>query len=286
MIENISLEYLKTFYLVAKVGNITKVAEKTFVSQSAITQTIQKLERKTGYTLLTRYKRGVKLTNVGQELYNKLDEVFVSLKNIDLYFENLNSISIGELRISCGTNLSKKVLLNPLCKFLNDYPSITIKQVDASNIESCEMLSNGNIDIFIAPKDENMIKKFNSYPIITEKYVFVCSKKYFDDCYQNGQREYVLQTKGAKSREIFDKYCEQKNIPFESKIEVAGYNMLIELCKKDKGIIMVPYYLVENEIKLKQFVEIECEDMPQIEYCAYTNKIINNKIVDTFLKYV
>lgn len=286
MIENISLEYLKTFYLVAKVGNITKVAEKTFVSQSAITQTIQKLERKIGYTLLIRYKRGVKLTDIGQELYNKLDEVFVNLKNVDLYFENLNSISTGELKISCGTNLSKKVLLNPLCKFLNDYPNVTIKQFDALNTESSEMLLNGNIDIFIVSKDENMAKRFNFFPIITEKYVFVCSKKYFDNYYQNGKREYILQTKGSKSRELFDKYCEQKKIPFECKIEVAGYNMLTELCKKDMGIIMVPNYLVENEIKLKLFVEIESEDMPQIEYCAYTNKVINNKIADTFLKYL
>ncbi len=286
MIENISLDYLKTFYLVAKVGNITKVAEETFVSQSAITQTIQKLESKIGYTLLTRYKRGVKLTDVGQELFNKLDEAFLNLKSVDLYFENLNSVSVGELRISCGTNLSKRVLLSPLCEFLYDYPNISFKQFDKSNVESCEMLSNGKIDIFIAQKDENMAKKFNFLPILTEKYVFVCSKRYFENYYKNGQREYILQNKGSKSREIFDNYCKQNNVAVESKIEVDGYNMLIALCKKDKGIIMVPSYLVESEIKSNIFIEIGSDKMPQIEYFAYTNKVVKNKIIDTFLEYL
>ena len=40
----INFEYYKVFYYVAKYGKISAAAEKLFISQPAITQTIKKLE--------------------------------------------------------------------------------------------------------------------------------------------------------------------------------------------------------------------------------------------------
>ena len=286
MFENINLEYLKTFYLVAKEGNITKVAEKNFISQSAVTQTIQKLEKILGYTLFIRNKKGIELTRVGKQLLEKLVPVFSYLDATNTFFENLDAMKQGEIKIACGTNLAKKVLLRPIDNFLNDYENIKIKQYDGVSSEFEEMLMNSKIDIFITQKDEKLTEKFNFLHILTEKYVFVCSKWYFDNKYAKGERNYILQGSGSNSRKIFDNYSASHNLEYKTNLEVAGYNMLIELCKKNKGIAMLPLYMIEKEIEDKSLVVIESDNLPQLEYVAYTNKFVENKLIDKFLKYL
>ena len=145
---------------------------------------------------------------------------------------------------------------------------------------------NNKINIFIAQKDEKLAEKFNFLHILTEKYIFVCSKKYFENQYTKGKRNYILQDSGSNNRKIFDSYSASHNLEYTANLEVAGYNMLIELCKKDKGIAMMPSYLVEKEIEDGSLVIVENNDLPELEYVAYTNKFVENKLVKNFLKYL
>ena len=71
---NISFEYYKVFYYVAKYKKISSAAEELFVSQSAVTQTIQKLEEQLGGNLFVRTKTGIELTEIGNKLYNSIYE--------------------------------------------------------------------------------------------------------------------------------------------------------------------------------------------------------------------
>ena len=62
---NINLELYRLFYDVALTGNISKTAEKLFISQPAVTQSIQKLEEQLGGKLFYRVPKGVMLTEEG-----------------------------------------------------------------------------------------------------------------------------------------------------------------------------------------------------------------------------
>ena len=72
--ENIDLELYRVFYEVVKYKNISKAAEAMYISQSAITQSIQKLENMLGGKVFYRNKRGVELTEEGENIYNYIKE--------------------------------------------------------------------------------------------------------------------------------------------------------------------------------------------------------------------
>ena len=44
--------------------------------------------------------------------------------------------------------------------------------------------------------------------------------------------------------------------------------------------------MIEKEIEDKSLLVIESDNLPQLEYVAYTNKFVENKLVDKFLKYL
>ena len=60
-----NLQQLEYFLAVAKLLNFTRVAEKYFISQTAVTQQIKSLEEQLGVKLFNRTKRKVELTPAG-----------------------------------------------------------------------------------------------------------------------------------------------------------------------------------------------------------------------------
>ena len=56
---NTNFENYKTFYFVAKYGNITAAAEALYSEQPNVTRTIKNLERDLGCVLFTRSNKGV-----------------------------------------------------------------------------------------------------------------------------------------------------------------------------------------------------------------------------------
>ena len=62
-------ENLRTFLLLVKLKNFTRVAEHLFVAQSTVTNRIAELERETGVRLLRRETRNVALTEEGKTFY-------------------------------------------------------------------------------------------------------------------------------------------------------------------------------------------------------------------------
>ena len=80
---NADLELYRVFCEVVKHKNISKTAESMYVSQSAVTQSIQKLETILGGNVFNRNKNGVELTEEGRNLYEYIKD-------------SLETISTGE----------------------------------------------------------------------------------------------------------------------------------------------------------------------------------------------
>ena len=76
---NVNFELYKVFYEVANCKSISKGAEKLMISQPAVTQSIQTLERELGGKLFIRTPKGVILTNEGLELYNYIKEAVYTI---------------------------------------------------------------------------------------------------------------------------------------------------------------------------------------------------------------
>ena len=65
------LKQLKYFQSVVRLGSFSAAAEKNFISQSAISQQVQSLERELGFALLVRKNRSFSLTPAGEYFYRK-----------------------------------------------------------------------------------------------------------------------------------------------------------------------------------------------------------------------
>ena len=73
---NISYDYYRVFYYVAKYRSFTAAARVLINNQPNVTRMMKRLEEELGCTLFIRQRRGVLLTPEGEKLYAHISVAF------------------------------------------------------------------------------------------------------------------------------------------------------------------------------------------------------------------
>jgi len=69
-VNNLDINLLKTFLSVVQLGSFSKVADKEFLSQRAVSKQISKLEADLGVALFTRNANQIQLTPQGKFFFS------------------------------------------------------------------------------------------------------------------------------------------------------------------------------------------------------------------------
>ncbi len=263
---SINLEYYKVFYYVAKNKKISLAADKLFVSQPAITQTIQKLEEQLGTTLLARTKSGIELTETGKMLYNFTAQSIEILDNIEYKFNKYENLEEGIIRIRTGSNLAKLLLYDAIENFSKDYPNIQIEIATGSPNVAVELLHTGEIDMVLTYLPYE--KKYNNL-MITEctkkEYIFAMSKDYCESNNVNVNKledlnnySLILPKRTSAIRGMFDEKFGNKITNFH--YEIAQEQMKKEFIMRDMGIGFIIKDEVKKELKEGKVIAIDLKE--------------------------
>lgn len=129
---NISYDYYRIFYYVAKYGSFTRAAEAMGNSQPNITRAMNNLESQTGLPLFVRSKRGILLTPEGKQLYEHVKIAFYHLLQAEEEMKKGSELSSGNVVIGVSEIALHEVLLSKLTAFHQKYPCIRIQLTNQS----------------------------------------------------------------------------------------------------------------------------------------------------------
>lgn len=124
---NIDLNSLSTFIVVARERSFIRAAAQLGVSQSALSHTIRRLEEKLGIRLLARTTRGVSTTEIGERLFTNIEHFY---DGIDAELNALNDLKekpTGTIRINAHEHSVNTILWPKLSKLLPDYPELNFE---------------------------------------------------------------------------------------------------------------------------------------------------------------
>lgn len=287
---SINFEYYKVFYVVAKHLNITKAGQELFISQPAVTQTINKLEKELGEKLFLRSNKGLQLTTFGKEVFNKVEKGVLSLAQIKLDAENFGGLKQGSLVIGAGTHLTKAVLSKPMAMFSKHFPNINIAIKDNKKEIMLQMLSAGHIDLFVSNNLFLDNEKFDFVPLFKDKRVFVASKEFLEQnkphTFENfSKNKFIVISKGSSSAKELSDIAEKKQFTISPKLEVEGYSLIISMVARGLGVGFLPEFIVKEEIKKGDFVALDLGvTVPEIDYGIVVNKNYITKPAYVFLQ--
>ncbi len=254
---NINLELYKTFYIVAKHMSFSKASRELYVSQSAISQSIKRLEDTLNTSLFIRSNK-ITLTNEGKDLYNNLINAFSYIDNFEDNIKDTISMKKGSVRIGASDTISKYYLLKYIKIFHDKYPNIDIILKNKPSPECNQLLLDGEIDFAVInyDKDATTLKTINITQLTSTENIFIAPLKYKELSNKritlNKLCEYPLITLESNSttRMLFDKLMKERGYHIKPHIEVQNIELLIKLTKIGLGISFVPdISLDENNMK-------------------------------------
>ena len=120
----IELSTLQVFLVAAEERNFSNAAKRLNLSQSAVSQNIQSMERLYGVTLFVRRGRTVELSEAGQTILPMVQEVLRSARMLEDGFQEIHNQVGGELLIGCSTSAGKYLLPVLLSDFQKQYPAV------------------------------------------------------------------------------------------------------------------------------------------------------------------
>lgn len=282
------------FYEVAKAGSFSKATNQLYISQPAISKSIQKLEDALHTRLFLRNSKGVRLTPEGQLLFQHLDTAFSAITSAETKLETLTRTDGGTLHIGVSMTLCKYLLLPYLSAFIREHPQINIRIRCQSSNETLKMLADDAIDIGLVGMPEHKTG-FIYENLVEIEDIFVATSTYMSHLPQDmtSTREILeastlmLLDKNNMTRQYIDDYLAKNQIQTKDYIEISNMDLLIEFAKIGVGVACVIKNFVQEELADGQLQQIPL-DIPihkrDVGF-AYKKTHLQNDALSCFLDF-
>ena len=168
------IESLKYFQKIAKIKSISKVANKSHISQPALSQQMKKLENSLGKKLFIRSNKGVQLTNSGEIVLKYADNI---IRTYEKMINGLKEQEKKEINIEGEFSIATYCLPCALVSMQERFPTHNYNLISNSSKKIEEDVLNDICEIGFITKpsrEENLI----SEKIITEKVVLISPYNY------------------------------------------------------------------------------------------------------------
>lgn len=242
----INMREIEVFLAVAKNQNISRTAQELYISQSALSSWISRMEEYCGVSLFRRTNRGVVLTPEGEQLYARLDIAYnrfrVSVEEICGTYKNMSS---DVLRIGC---LNRLAVMDAFGKkqglFFERYPERELSVERFNFHELRDRLLCRELDLIISlSTDIEPYKEFESCPIGIFPQYFIVKKDTKDVSELNGQ---TLIIEAPTSREGVERICKEKGIVPGCVRYVNSYILMTSLVAAGEGFAIDGKMVTEN----------------------------------------
>ena len=123
---DIEIKHLKLIKTIAKTENVTKAAQKLFITQSALSRQLIDLEKRLGISIFLRTKKRMILTKEGNNLLQTANTILGELERAELEISKIVKGETGRLRIGVQCMFCFEWLPRIMKAFQERYPKIDL----------------------------------------------------------------------------------------------------------------------------------------------------------------
>ncbi|PRR79553.1 HTH-type transcriptional activator CmpR [Clostridium liquoris] len=244
---------LRIFYEVAIKLNMTTVAESMYISQPAVSQTIQELEKELNVRLFDRIGKKLHLTYEGEiflqyvrRILNIYDEGINRIKDI-------NNLAEGKIKIGASTTIGIYVLPDIIGKFMKKYKNVDISIAIENTKIIADMILENKIDFAFVEgpvyEEDIMVEDF-----CEDELVIITSKEHNWAELQGinldkiAESRIIMREKGSGTREVFENMLNSKGISYKIAFELGNTEAIKKAVEAGLGISCISKRCVKDEI--------------------------------------
>jgi len=269
MIPQLNLLHLKYFCDAVVNKSISEAAKLNFVSQSAVSQAISKLEISLGVRVVLHTRQKFQVTEEGMIVFEQARHVFKAIQDIQEKIHLNHDVVTGSINFVSTHSLGMSVIPKTYQKMRSSYPHVEISYRCGNLNFIRNALRQGEAEFAIVVYDQDFAQ-FEKHPL----------KKGCFHLYQNKEAPLTLlevgilvdSSTGMHVESLRDWFFHSGRAELKIQTQLSGWEVVARFTEMNIGIGFFPDYIVEhNRYPHLQLFPI---DLPAFEYeiCAIHNK--------------
>lgn len=259
------LDLYRIFHTVSRNKSFSKAAQELYMTQSAVSQSISKLERDLEIQLFYRTSKGVVLTNEGQILNEHVSNALGMIHVAEDKILEFKTYKKGKLRIAVGDTISRYFLLPFLEDFHTAYPGIKLNIINGTTTEICEFVKSGRADIGVCnlPIQDDQLQVI---PCKEIQDIFVCGEKYKKITEKPISLEYLMRMplifleKKSNSRMYVENFLNERGFQVSPVFELGSHDLVLDFTKSNLGISSVTKEFSKEYLEKGFIYEVKLEE--------------------------
>ncbi|MEZ8851827.1 LysR family transcriptional regulator [Vibrio cyclitrophicus] len=235
-------ENIVSFIAVVEEGSFSSAARKLGKSQSTVSTAVQNLESDLGFNLFNRQHSKVWLTEKGKRLFQLSLPVVSKYRDLITIAEQMNISDQIVYRVGIDPLVFNKNVKKALLSFSEAFPNVDLLVVTKPSFILGNYIQEGKIDLALG----NPYHKTNNDFNIEELFHVNCWWVAHEDLMS-------LQSDLSSWRILlmdgFEELLNLSNIASYNLWRIDDLEIIIDLCKAQKGIAFLPGFLVEESVE-------------------------------------
>ena len=249
-----NLDVLKTFCDLVDKGSFSKAAEINYISQSAVSQQLARLERDLGTQLISRGGGLVVPPEAGKAFYNGAVEILRRYERLLGEVRSAATAVRGVLRVGTIYSVGFYLLAPYIRKFLKAHPEVNlyVEYTRWNRIYEAVVSGEMNLGVVAYPEKHRSIKVT---PLASEELVMACSpehrlagRKRIDPSELEGAK-FVAFEQNVPTRRYIDRALKRCRVKVDVVMEFDSVETLKRAVEVNAGISILPRDNIAAEVE-------------------------------------
>lgn len=240
----------QVFKTVSEAGSFHKAADILGLTPSAISHAVAAMENELGFSLLTRSKSGVKLTNYGEHLLPYINAVLNSDESLKQAVAEFNGLKQGKVKLGCFSSVCTNWVPEIIKSFQKEYPAVAIEVFQGTYDDVAYWIKNGIVDFgFLSTSSAG---ELSIEPIYRDPLLCIVPSDFQKENDKNymtiremSKLQFVVQRESTDAD--IQNYLKQNKLIVQSGYHVVDDLSMIAMVANGFGICIMPE-LVMNDI--------------------------------------
>jgi LysR family transcriptional regulator, transcriptional activator of the cysJI operon len=260
-------QQLLVYVTVVEKGNFTRAAEELHMTQPAVTQYIQALERMVGTKLLDRSNKYVGVNKAGEIVYHHAKQILGLYTSMQFLVDDLMQTAGGRLSIGASYTYGEYILPYIIAQLRSQYPLVKPTVTIGNTKEIEELVLSRQLDVGIV-EAELKHEKLHIEPFAEDKMYVIASanhpliKEQQVEVTDLDNETWIVREEGSGTREATDKMFSALHIKPANLMELGSTQIIKESVEAGIGITLLSYWTVRKEIAMGVLKILKLSGLP------------------------
>lgn len=264
-------QQLQVFVTVADKQNFSRAAETLHMTQPAVSQYIQSIERTMGTKLLDRSNKFVRLNKAGEIVYHHAKEILGLYTKMQALVDDLTNTASGVLSIGASYTFGEYVLPHIIARMREQYPLIKPAITIGNTHEIEELVNSNTIDLGIVEgevknlklKIEEIAEDFMDV-IVSAHHPLAMKKNLKLSDLENEM--WIVREQGSGTREATDGMFARFHLTPQNIMEFGSTQIIKESVEAGLGVSLLSQRVIHKELTLQKLQILKFKGFPVLRH--------------------